>query len=144
MSANNSDPAVEDNISTDISDVKDLPELVASAQPEPVVNVQPALQKTEFEFGDLLDIGREICGENVKFKLEFDTQIIDGSKVLARKTNGEFMFSVRLRYRNFGRVTNDQKALVVPTYFTDMEKSEKLEIYVENNTENKNKVESDK
>jgi hypothetical protein len=140
---NNISPAehIEDNINSDTSDVKDLPELV-NVNPQPTA--QPEIQKTEFEFGDLLSIGKQMCGENVKFKLEFDSQIVDGGKVIARKTSGEFMFSVRMRYRNFGRVTNDQQSLVVPMFFTDLEKSEKLEIYVENNTQDNNKQESDK
>ncbi|AMN83800.1 hypothetical protein D5b_00381 [Faustovirus] len=126
-----------DNISVDTSDVKDMPELVAAAQPQ-----QPAVQQTEFEFGDLLALGKQMCGSDIKFKLEFDSQIVDGGKVVARKNTGEFMFSARLRYRNYGCVTNNQQSLVVPIFFSDLEKNEKLEIYVENNAEDKNKVES--
>lgn len=154
LNNNSGDTQQIDNISADTSDIKtiaeqpnDLPELIPSDQKNdasPVVSQPPVTQKTEFEFSDLLVTGQEMCGENVRFKLEFDSQLVDGSKVVARKSTGEFMFSARMRYRNYGRVTDDRKTLVIPTFFTDLEKLEKLEIYVENNNEDKNKVESEK
>lgn len=138
-----SDPITEvsNNVDNINPDTGDIPELVAAGSDTAHI-VQPDLQKSEFEFGDLLNIGRQMCGENIKFKLEFDSQIIDGSRVFARRASGEFLFSVRMRYRNFARVTDDQRSLVVPAYFTDLEKVEKLEIYVENNANDRNKVET--
>jgi hypothetical protein len=130
ISAN--DPA--DNITEDTSDIPSEATTAAS-DPTPIRTTP----KTEFEFNELLQKGKEFAGVNVEYKLEFDTQIIDGSKVIGRLTTGEFLFSARTRFRNYAVVTNDKTTLVVPVYFTDIETNEKLEIHVGNNSKDTNK-----
>lgn len=131
----NNNHALTDNISSDTSDVKDIPKDIPNLiEPNP----QPA-QKTEFEFIDLVQRGKEVFGSDGEYKLEFDTQIVDGGKVIARKITGEFLLSARVRFRNCAIVTNDKSMLVVPMYFTDIETDEKLEIHVGNNKKDINK-----